>query len=67
MADSPTISRVEQALRRLDGLNTLAYEMNRLGRRAGLHDRVPWRERLERPPDNAIPLGHKLPVPNPRP
>lgn len=55
MADSPMISRAERALRRLDGLNTLAYELNRLGRRAGLHDRVPWRERLDQVPDNAVP------------
>ncbi len=48
------ISRAEKALRRLEELNTFAFELNQAGRRAGLHDRVPWRERLEQVPPDAV-------------
>jgi hypothetical protein len=56
MANSPTISRAKQALRRLAALNRFALEMNALGRRAGLHNRTPWRERLTSLPPDAVPL-----------
>ena len=56
MANSPTISRAEQALRRLAALNRFALELNALGRRAGLHNRIPWRERLASLPPDAVPL-----------
>ena len=56
MANSPMISRAEKAIRRLAELNAFAFEINQIGRRAGLHNRIPWRERLEQLPPNAVPL-----------
>lgn len=56
MANSPMISRAEKAIRRLAELNAFAFEINQIGRRAGLHNRIPWRERLERLPPDAVPL-----------
>ena len=50
----PTETQVDRALRRLTELNNFAFELNQAGRRAGLHDRVPWRERLEQVPPDAV-------------
>jgi hypothetical protein len=52
----PVVTPAEQALRRLQALNRFVFELNQIGRRAGLHNRIPWRERLERLPPDAVPL-----------
>ena len=49
-------TQVDRALRRLTELNNFVFALSEAGRKAGLHNRIPWRERLEQPPPDAVPL-----------
>ena len=52
----PAVTPAERALIRLQALNRFVFALNEAGRRMGLHNRIPWRERLERLPPDAVPL-----------
>ena len=56
MEKKRTISQAERALRRLEELNNFAFRMCEWGRENGMHNRIPWKERLNYLPPDAVPL-----------
>ena len=56
MDENRTISPAERALRQLEELNNFAFRMCEWGRENGVHDRIPWKERLNSLPPDAVPL-----------